>query len=86
MATKTAQRLKEKFNEMSAEMYEFLTFGELARGDKFIIFPVPGDNHGHGGLRPTHWLFVKTYKGNAISIKHGTSSDFPYEMPVIKVE
>ncbi|MDP2696104.1 MAG: hypothetical protein Q8O87_02515 [bacterium] len=39
-----------------------LTFGDLKVGDKFIVFPQPGDDAGHGGYRAAHFIFVKTKK------------------------
>jgi hypothetical protein len=47
--------------------YEFLrgchsrpsTLAELAVGDKFIVFPDDGDDHGHGGFRGGGRLWVK---------------------------
>lgn len=36
-----------------------LTFGELSKGDMFIVFPIPGDNQGHGGFKGTHRIFRK---------------------------
>jgi len=61
-----------------------LTYGELKRGDKFIAFPLPGDNEGHGGYLGAHALFVKTGL-TAIRVASGRVSDFPNEMDVIKV-
>ena len=61
-----------------------LTYGELKKGDKFIAFPLPGDNAGHGGYLGGHHLFVKTGL-DAVKISDGSVSDIPDEMDVIKV-
>ncbi|MBI4433822.1 hypothetical protein HY632_03545 [Candidatus Uhrbacteria bacterium] len=79
-----------------------LTFAELKKGDKFICFPTPGDNSGHGGLRSGQHLFKKTFQrvvelhgvryssraphGRACRMKDGADVDFPHSMPVIRVE
>lgn len=73
---------------------EKLTFGELKVGDKFIAFPRPGDNAGHGGYKVTHWIFQKVNvlkDNNAVrfnppptGVKNFTS--LPDSMEVIKVE
>jgi len=44
---------------MSAELCEPLTFRDLQVGQKFICFPEPGDNNGHGGLKGAHFLYEK---------------------------
>lgn len=36
-----------------------LTFGDLKHGDKFIFFPMDGDNAGHGGYKTTHVVWMK---------------------------
>ncbi len=70
-----------------------LTFGELEEGDKFIGFPLPGDNEGHGGYRGTHYVFIKiplsegyAFPYNAIRMTDGMSSQFPDSSFVVKVE
>jgi hypothetical protein len=35
------------------------TLGDLKAGDKFIFFPMDGDDSGHGGFRSGTRLFVK---------------------------
>ncbi len=66
-----------------------LKFCELKRGDKFILFPVDGDDDGHGGYRGSHFLFVKTGETTAINIHTGAESTFytayNTNMPVIHV-
>ena len=47
------------FDHEPAECFEALTFADLEIGDKFIEFPYPGDNHGHGGFLNGGYLFVK---------------------------
>ncbi len=59
-ASMAAARLKREWMKMPAECFEPMTFGELKEGQKFIALPLPGDNHGHGGLRGQHRSFVKT--------------------------
>lgn len=36
-----------------------LTFGELELSDKFIVFPIAGDDSGHGGFKGGHYIFYK---------------------------
>jgi len=36
-----------------------LTFNELKLSDKFIVFPIDGDNTGHGGFKGGHHIFYK---------------------------
>jgi hypothetical protein len=66
-----------------------LTFGDLERGDKFIAFPTPGDNSGHGGYKGGYVLFFKwpLIEGGFCgkNFSHGTFSDFPDSMEVIKI-
>ena len=38
----------------------WMTFAELEIGAKFICMPLAGDDHGHGGYRGEHYIFVKT--------------------------
>lgn len=54
--------LKQKWASASATDCEPLTFGDLQRGDRFIVMPSPGDNSGHGGLLGDSVLFIKTDK------------------------
>ena len=69
-------------------MSDKLTFGELKLGDKFIAFPLPGDDSGHGGYKGGHVLFYKWDNGKNICAKsftHETLSDIPDTMHVIKI-
>ena len=66
-----------------------LTFGDLETGDKFISFPVDGDNSGHGGYLGTHYIFMKllgSVDGDNSVKMNGTLSTMPDGMSVIKVE
>jgi hypothetical protein len=73
----------------------------LRIGDKYIAFPLPGDNDGHGGYRRTEHIFQKIEKCtkcpifgqsvidvpvNAVRMKDGILSYAPDSMPVIRVE
>lgn len=68
-------------------------FGDLAVGEHFVCWPIPGDNHGHGGYLGQHRLFVKTGDMSPANTPHsgvarngsGTESTFPKSMPVIRV-
>ena len=55
-----SESLKSEWMGMPTECFWTLSFGELKVGDRFICMPCPGDNHGHGGFRGKHNLFVKT--------------------------
>lgn len=94
-ASKAAVRLKSRLMEMSIECFEPMTFGELKTGERFIFFPLPGDNHGHGGFKGTHYIFIKTKHdmhgfgiptGIAVNASNGNESYDPHEMLVIRVE
>jgi|GEM_PF-1685979 len=68
-----------------------LTFGELGVGDKFIAFPTPGDNSGHGGFLGTRWIFRKIKKmngkcENAVRCRFSSSSSFDENSKVIRIE
>ena len=71
-----------------------LTFRKLKIGDKFIAFPIPGDNHGHGGFLGRHKIFIKTRKtkgapggyNNAVMLSSGMLAGMPESMFVIQVE
>ena len=72
-----------------------LDFDSLKRGDKFISFPLDGDNNGHGGYLGSSYLFVVTKEagkgmnaltGAAINIRTGVESSCPNAMYVLKVE
>ncbi len=58
--SRRSSEVKSIFAEACDVECEPLTFGELRVGDKFIGFPWPGDNQGHGGLLGTFPIFVKT--------------------------
>jgi len=64
-------------------------FWDLKVGNKFIILPIPGDDHGHGGFRGTHFIFIKTsyllFQDNARKLNSGASSNIPAAMFVICV-
>lgn len=65
-----------------------LTFGDLAIGDRFIGFPLPGDDSGHGGYKGTHWIYQKISKRKGLQdlVKDNTVvSSFPDTMLVLKV-
>lgn len=82
--------------ELGKDAYKALTFKDLKVGDKYIAFPRPGDNHGHGGYLGNHFVFEKTDKKectiqgirvreNARS-KDGISGYFSDKALVIKLE
>ena len=86
---------------MTEGCFEPLTFGEILVDQRFITLPLPGDNHGHGGLRQAHYVFVKTHQsvteanlGVPYGVSHGRAmnesrkvpSDFPNSMPIILLE
>lgn len=54
-----AAALQKSWLEISESSFEFLTFKDLNAGDKFIVFPLPGDNDGHGGFKAIHIIFCK---------------------------
>ncbi len=71
-----------------------LLFGDLKVGDKFIVFPEPGDNSGHGGYLAGDWLRIKISPvpaegggpdNNYVRLADGVCSSFPDKMPVYKV-
>jgi hypothetical protein len=72
-----------------------LTFGELNVGDRFIGFPLPGDNEGHGGYLGGQFIWKKTESrssGAMVPVSSGAAvngrgvvSHFPYTMDVVKV-
>jgi hypothetical protein len=82
------------FYNAHIDCYDTLDFGELAVGDKFIFFPQPGDNSGHGGFRGAHYICEKlTNKFRISNTKladnyrdnRGIKSNVPLDMPVIRV-
>lgn len=70
-------------------MSDYLTFGELKEGDRFISVPRAGDNSGHGGFKRSQYVFMKIAgagENNKIRQKDGVLSHAPNSMPVFKVE
>lgn len=71
-----------------------LSFDDLEEGDKFIGFPLPGDNSGHGGYKGEHYTYVKTVDSdpktmagsNAIKLSSGHTAKFPGSMHIIKIK
>jgi len=52
-----------------------LTYGELERGDKFIYFPLDGDDSGHGGFRGGSNVFMKLSDTEAVNTGRGVVSE-----------
>jgi len=70
-------------------MSDYLTFGELKIGERFISVPQPGDNSGHGGYKLPSYIFTKTEAvdgNNSIRQKDGVRTHNQDSMPIIKVE
>jgi hypothetical protein len=67
--------IKTSWMKLPASAFETLTFGELELGDKFICFPAPGDNDGHGGFRGVHHIYTKTHQFVA---NNGGKNALPY--------
>lgn len=65
---------------------DYLTFDELAKGDRFIILPGPADNAGHMGLKEPQHIFRKSDHSDAIREKDNAPAIIPLFMPVFKVE
>lgn len=61
-----------------------LTFGGLDPLDRFVWWPQPGDNSGHGGYLKGCRLFTKVNDTTAIT-ERGTTSTMPATAPVIKI-
>lgn len=84
--------VKEGRASLSSEMFDTLTFGELKEGDKFISFPLPGDNNGHGGFKGSAYIFQKlrmskgSHGENSVRLIDGAPSQMPDNMRVLKVE
>ena len=51
-----------------------LTYGELQPGDKFIFFPIDGDDRGHGGFCRGAYVFVKQSPVVSICLLDGRAS------------
>lgn len=71
-----------------------LTFGELRLNERFITFPIDGDDAGHGGYRKENYIFMKileqptAWKGYTLNVRRmmdGTLTGMPDEMLVLKV-
>ena len=87
------KEIKNMFVRATQEECEPLTFGDLEKGDKFIIMPVPGDNRGHGGFLSGFDLLVKVYPichpvnpANAISFRGGSHIFLRDHVFVIKID
>jgi hypothetical protein len=89
----TANLLTERVGEPWSKV---LTFKELKIGDRFILFPRPGDDHGHGGLKGGEALCQKIrgipdprYTGgerdNAVNLLDGNTIFLPPDCPVLKI-
>jgi len=98
MASRQAIQMKGRLIGTIADDFEHLTFGDLEIGQKFICFPTPGDNSGHGGFKPMHYIWRKTRNnirhrsnlrfvstGEAERESNGVKTLFPLKMPVILV-
>lgn len=69
--------------------YEKLTFKDLQVGDKFIDFPIHGDNDGHGGYKVAYVLLIKqdpSNEQNALRLSNGSFTNIPDTMEVIKIQ
>lgn len=73
---------------------EPLRFDDLCPRDRFIVWPLPGDNSGNGGFLDGYHLFMKldsTIKShhsveiNAIRLRDAVLLDFKGETLVIKI-
>jgi hypothetical protein len=62
-----------------------LSFGELTLKDKFIGFPLDGDDAGHGGYRGESYVFEKVGYEHAVRLKDGAICGNPAGMRVLKV-
>lgn len=67
-----------------------LTFEALLKGDKFIVFPHPGDNAGHGGFLDGGYLLMRmsdmpNVEPNSVRLCDGVDIMVPEFLPVIKI-
>jgi hypothetical protein len=71
-----------------------LKFAELQPGDKFITFPVDGDNTGSGGYRSPYPMFIKisplangdpSTPYNATRLQAGTALHVQEDMEVVRI-
>ena len=112
MATERTRRTRGTRQEMGANLKkeweaalpvncEYLKFGDLEVGEKFIVMPFPGDNAGHGGLLNGCHVFMKVYscsndlvgRRNCVKVldldifgRDDYGAYVPEETPVIKVD
>ncbi len=92
--TANIEDLVKKDLELGREAYEALTFKDLKVGEKYIVLPRPGDNHGHGGYKGCSYVFqkIKAVKQdafiwyNAIRLRDDVTSFFPDGSIIMKVE
>lgn len=71
-------------------MSDKLKFKDLQIGDKFIGFPLPGDNEAHGGYKGGHVLYSRVKQNSdgcnaRRSVDGKICSNFPLDMHVIKI-
>ena len=71
---------------------ERLAFGDLAVGERFIVFPTGGDDDGHGGFRGAMRVFTKVaplrdHGGTSNSVREGdgAGSWMPATIKVIRL-
>jgi hypothetical protein len=65
-----------------------LIFKDLNVGEKFLVFPIPGDNSGHGGFLGAYWIFKKikpSQEKNAVRNFDGNFVNFDDGYPVLKI-
>ena len=104
MATELARRIRgtrkefgkeirTMFVRASQEECEPLTVGDMQKGDKFIVMPVPGDNDGHGGFLEESHLFIKTEfishprtPTNAVRVRDGSHTLLSNLVFVFKID
>jgi len=82
------QKIIVRGKEKNVDTEAKLTFGELKVGDRFIAFPLPGDNKGHGGYKGIHYICQKKQKLillNYVTLCSGVEGHMPENAPVIKV-
>ena len=91
--TSLGKEVRDLFMKATRRECEPLVCGDIEKGNKFIVMPIPGDNSGHGGLLNGSWLFLKTEEichpispTNCIRLCDGTHEFIRDEEFVIKVE
>jgi hypothetical protein len=93
---KSASNSKDRINLLLEieETSSKLTFKDLEPGDKFIAFPIPGDDEGHGGYKGGHVMYTKwtdpNYEGfhgpnTARRVSDNLYTQMPDSMEVIKI-